>query len=412
MSTRNLLLALFSSALFTLVSCAEDEDNSPSVNAPASYTFERNGQSTVSFSGQTTRIKMATELVNALGNFDAATKSTLLEMYRNETPEGGDANPYQEAALNDSDKSVRSKVAASRDLFFTNTTEGTDIKNQFELWIESQVDEVFPNEEVLAKPGTAGQIADGSSTRYVSAKGLEYNQLVNKGLIGALMTDQMLNNYLSEAVLDENVNRELNESASVEEGQNYTTMEHKWDEAYGYAYGTAADPSNPNSTLSDNDIFLSKYIARVESDADFTGIADEIYDAFKLGRAAIVEHNYELRDEQANIIRKKVSEVIGIRAVYYLQQAKLKLEQDTPDYGSIFHDLSEAYGFIYSLQFTRQPNSNVPYHSGAEVNEFIEKLMNEGANGLWNVSPQTLEELSEAIASPFEFTVAEAASND
>ena len=41
-----------------------------------------------------------------------------------------------------------------------------------------------------------------------NAGGLEYNQLVNKGLIGALMVDQMLNNYLSAAVLDEADNRE------------------------------------------------------------------------------------------------------------------------------------------------------------------------------------------------------------
>ena len=36
------------------------------------------------------------------------------------------------------------------------------------------------------------------------------------------------------------------------------------------------------------DSFLSKYLDKVEGDSDFAGIADDIYDAFKLGRAAIV----------------------------------------------------------------------------------------------------------------------------
>ncbi|TRX48492.1 DUF4856 domain-containing protein [Fulvivirga sp. M361] len=393
-----------------LFSACSDDDNGPSVTAPDTFTFERDGQSSVSFSGQTTRILMGEELISAMKDFESSTLE-LLEMYKNETADGGDANPFGNEDLNGSDKSIRSKTAASRDFFSANTIEASQIKEDFEQWIEKQVGEVFPNELTVAAPGTAGQIADGSSTRFVNANGLEYNQLVNKSLIGALMLDQALNNYLGTAVLDEADNRSENDADIVADGKNYTTMEHKWDEAYGYLYGTSASTANPNATIGEDDSFLNKYVGRVENDADFTGIADDIFNAFKLGRAAIVAKDYTLRDQQADIIKEKLSEVIAIRAVYYLQQGKMALPDDrnnTAAYGTTFHDLSEGYGFIYSLRFTRRPGSDAPYFTKAEVDGFLEDLLGDGQNGLWDVTDATLDALSEAIAAKFNFTVEQA----
>ena len=99
--------------------------------------------------------------------------------------------------------------------------------------------------------------------------------------------------------------------------------------------------------------------------------------------------------------------MIGIRAVYYLQSAKNLLDQESPDYGGAFHDLSEGYGFIYSLQFTRVPNTNQPYLTNAEVDGYLAQLTN--GNGLWDVSLETLDTMSNEIASKFDFTVEETA---
>ncbi|MDW3650409.1 MAG: DUF4856 domain-containing protein [Bacteroidia bacterium] len=389
-----------------MIGC-EEEPLEPNINEPATYTFSRDGQSTVSFDGQTTRIQMATELINALKDFNNSTAAGMLEMYRNETESGGDANPFANADLNASTKSIKSKVAASADYFSANTATAALIKADFESWINSQASEVFPAENTLATAGQAGQIADGSDARFVSAQGLEYNQAVNKSLIGALMVDQMLNNYLSPAVLDVADNIANNDNGVVEEGKSYTTMEHKWDEAYGYLYGTSADLADPNATIGNDDAFLNKYIGRVEGDSDFAGIAADIYNAFKKGRAALVAGEYEIRDEQAAIIQEKVSTIIGVRAVYYLQQGKTAIEQS--NFGTAFHDLSEGYGFIYSLQFTREPNSNSPYLTKSEVDSILADLFGDGANGLWDLSPSTLDQLSETIADKFDFTVAQAA---
>jgi len=392
-----LLIALLT---FGLASCGEDDPvvNPNEINQPANYTFERDGISTVSFSGQTTRIRMAEELITAMTNVDNSA-AHLLEMYANQTASGDDANPFAYVSLNESTKSIKSKVAASADFFSSNTAESAQIKADFERWINAQVNEVFPNRNESATAGSAGQIADGSTARYISAKGLEYNQVVNKALIGGLMVDQMINNYLSKAVLDAGDNRAQNEAGIVEEGTAYTSMEHKWDEAFGYLYGV-------NTEELDGEIFLQKSLYRVDEDNDFQGIAKEVYEALKLGRAAIVAGAYDIRDDQAEIIRGLVSKVIAIRAVYYLQQGKNALALS--DFGGVFHDLSAGYGFIHSLRYTRSSNSDNGLFTSAEVNGFLDQLMT--GNGFWDVSSETLESISEGIADKFDFTVDQAGS--
>lgn len=406
MKSINLLLpALLAIAL---VSCdVTDSDNTTDIETPESYEFSRNGESTVSFSGQTTRIQMAMELNDAMTDFDNSTEELMLQMFRNQNASGGDVDPYSDPELNASTKSIKSKVAASADFFSSDAATSAEIRNKFEEWISAQVNEVFPNENQLAERGVPGQIADGTSTRYVNAKGLEYDQLVAKSLNGALMADQMLNNYLSTSVLDAGSNREDNDNNVLDGDSNYTTMEHKWDEAYGYLFGNSENPANPIPNVGAADDFLNKYLGRLTGDDDFSDYPQEIFDAFALGRAAIVAGDYELRDEQAQIIRERISEMIAIRAVYYLQSAKNAIDQQTPDYGGAFHDLSEGYGFIFSLQFTRMPGTDMPYVSKSEVDGYLSQLT-EG-DGLWDVTPETLDNMSASIADKFDFTVDEAA---
>ena len=380
-------------------SCSNDDDNfvpNPDVVAPASYSFLRDGATSVSYSGQTTRILMGEEFISALKD-PSKTETQLDGMFTNE------GNNFEDDLLNASSKSVRSKIAASNDFYAANSTDASAIKSTFDSWISEQVNNVYPNWGEIAVAGQPGQIQfGGGSTRYVNSKGLELNQAINKSMIGALMADQMLNNYLSPAVLDAGTNVEDNNNGVLPEGKNYTNMEHKWDEAFGYLYGTD-DPTNPQLGA---DSFLNKYLSRVEGDSDYAGIAQDIYDAFKLGRAAIVANDYTVRDEQAAIIRDNVSKIIAIRSIYYLQQGKLA--RMSGDDGSAFHDLSEGFGFIYSLQFTRRSDSNAPYFTKEEVEGFISQLMAD--NGFWDVTEGTLDGISETIADRFDLSVTEAGS--
>lgn len=393
---RKVILSL--AMVSTFISCEKKEENNTVV--PTTYSFERDGQTTVSFSGQTTRIEMADELAAVLKKPETETVASLSGKFSHTAG----AQNFSNADLNASSKNIKSKVAASKDYFSANTTDAAAIKADFDSWIAAQVNDVYPNWNTDAAKGVAGQIqeAGGGSTRWVNAKGLEYDQAIVKGLIGGLMVDQILNNYLSKSVLDEANNIEDNNANVTISGKNYTTMEHKWDEAFGYLYGKEPDATAPVLNV---DQYLNKYVNRLNNDTDFDSMPQEIYDAFKLGRAAIVAKDYNLRDDQANILREKISELIGIRAVYYLQQAKNTLVNDK---ASAFHDLSEGFGFIYSLQFTRQPNTAIPYFTKAEVDSFLSTLMQ--GDGFWNITNETLDEMSATIAAKFKFSVAQAGS--
>ena len=66
-----LVLGLAALATISLSSCSSDDDaavviETNNVTAPDTYMFERNGNTTVSFSGQTTRILMPDEIVSGL----------------------------------------------------------------------------------------------------------------------------------------------------------------------------------------------------------------------------------------------------------------------------------------------------------------------------------------------------------
>ena len=397
---KKLFFYLTISSLF-FMSCDKDDDPivdpEPTV-APATYTFLRDGVTTVYYSGQSTRIAMGQEFISALKD-ESKTETQLDAMFDHQ--EG--AADFSDTNLNASSKNIRSKTAASADLFSSNTTDATAIKNQFDSWISEQVSDVFPYWSDDASAGSAGKIqeAGGGYTRYVNGKGLELNQAINKGLIGGLMADQMLNNYLGTAVLDAGTNTVDNDEKTLSDGKNYTTMEHKWDEGFGYLYG-ADNQENPTLGA---DSFLNKYLARVEGDPDFQGIAATIYDAFKLGRAAIVNNDYLTRDDQVDIIRENISKVIAIRAIYYLQQGKANLGTD---WASAFHDLSEGFGFVYSLQFTRKPGTNAAYFSTSEVNGFISTLTS--GNGFWDITAAQLDTMSNSIADRFGISVAQAGS--
>lgn len=398
---KRLAASIAAVAMLTLVSCGDDDPEQGIVtNAPDTYVFERNGNSNVSFGGQTTRIKMAGEIGSALK--DASKTEMQLDAMFAHT---AGANNFTDAALNASGKSVRSKIAASTDYFATNTTDATAIKAYFDDLIASQVSDVFPNWNNTASSGVAGGLDQlNGTTRYMNGKGLEYNQAVTKGFIGALMMDQILNNYLSTAVLDAGTNRADNTSKTLVDGKDYTLMEHKFDEGYGYLYGAEVNPAVPADGSADD--FLNKYVKRAANNG-FANLPTEVFNAFKLGRAAIVSNDYALRDQQIEIIKEKISMAIALRAVHYLQAGKEDIFVTSPDLAHGFHGLSEAIGFIYSLQFTQNPSTGAPYFTKSEVEGFNAQLLT--GNGFWDVTAVTLDQISNTIAAEFAFTVAQAA---
>ncbi len=380
-----------------LVSCSSDDNGSTtdSLNVPETYEFNRNDQSTVDFSGQSNRLLMLTEIGNYIKNQGVAGNvvdvTVLNNMYANEN------NPFSTTEMNTSGKELKDKTAASRD-YFVNLGGGGSTLEQAEVrtFFESQFSDAnAASQGSNAAANVAGKYQDGTSIRLFAANGLEPQQVLLKGLMGACFMDQIVNNYLSTAVLDEANNKINNSNKLLESGKNYTKMEHLWDEAYGYIYGA------------DGGKFWDSYINQVNADVDFNTVKAEIELAFRKGRAAIVANNYTVRDEQIAIIKTKLALVPAVRAVFYLKEGKAKLITDNG--AKAFHALSEAYGFIMALRYTNNPSTNAPYFSKAEVNTILSDLT-AGTNGLWDVDylNTKLDELATTIATRFNFTVAQA----
>ena len=347
---------------------------------PDAYSFTKNGVSTVSYGGQTTRLKQAEALGSALKS-DSFTKAQLEEMFK-------DGEGFSDATLNGTGKNLRGKTAAYG---------AATVKAQIDALITEAAEVVAPAWNSDASAGVAGSYTDpaGSNrTVRINAKGVELNQAFLKSLMGALVADQIINGYLSKTKLDGGTNIEDNDNnvfaykGTGATENNTTKMEHYWDEGFGYMFGREADASNP---FNGSGVILNKYLKKVNA-SDEPGISKVIYDAFKLGRAAIVNSDYTVRDEQATIVKENISKVIGYKAAYYLRSGGDEITAG--NWANAHHALSEGYGFILSLQFTQGSDGN-PYMTNEEVNAMLDKLM--AGNGFWDRTAEELEAMAKDV---------------
>lgn len=356
---------------------------------PQEYSFTRNGISTVYFTGQTARLKMATELKSAL-NDTSYTKEMLNAMFNLGTG-------FTDSDLDETGKNVGGKTASS-------PVASATVKPLFDSWIDSFAFEVVPAvlSDSIASSGVAGTYTelDGSRTVKVNAKGFELNQVFSKGLIGAFQVDQIVNNYLSFSKLDgareDNDNLVFEYIYPGESEASITKMEHYWDEGFGYLNGLDSQfKSGLGNAVDGRDTAnLNYYLNKVNAQENEKGVSDKIYNAFIAGRAAIINKDYVRRDKQAAIIATEISKVIGYKAQSYLVDAAEDISNN--DWADALHALSEAYGFILGLQFTKT-SSGSPYMTNQEVNDLLERL-SEGDGGFWERTPEELNAMAEEVA--------------
>lgn len=406
MNFKNLSLSTLSILLLTFTSCSNDDAVEEAFNytVPSTYTFERNAVTSVDYSGQSSRLLMLDEMGNyfktAATNGTVADDAVLSEMFSNTN------NHFTGIGLNTSGKQLKDKTAASKDYFTLylgggSTSEQISVRDLFETQFDNAN---TASQGTNASAGVAGVFLDGTSKRLFAANGLEPQQVLLKGMMGACFMDQIVNNYLSLNKLDEGTNKADNTAKILVASKSYTTMEHTWDEAYGYIYGADNLTVTPNVFK-----FWSSYINQVNADTDFNTLKADIDLAFRKGRAAIVANDYAVRDAQIDIIKAKIAMIPAVRAVFYMQEGKTKLAQG--DGGAkAFHALSEGYGFIMSLRYTNKPGTNNPYFSKTEVDAMLASLTS-GPNGLWDIDNlgAKLDTISTQIATRFGFTVAQAA---
>lgn len=376
--------------IITNFSCSSDDDQvitTPNeVIAPDTYVFERQGESTVSYGGQTARLDMAASLFGKLNdeNVDGASLLQMFEDGTGFTAEDGASQDQIDAinALNSSGKKLGNKTAAYGD---------ASVQPKIAGFLTEYAENVSTNFNVDAGVGVSGSYTgSGGRTVRINEKGMELNQVFAKSLIGALVMDQVAYGYLSEVKIGDDVD---NDASALGAGE-YTTMEHHFDEGLGYVYGQESDITTA-ATPQGNGILFNKYLKKVDSDTgEEPGLGMEIYDAFVAGRAAIVAENSTVRDAQAEIIKTKMSRVIIHKAAHYLRGAADAKAAADVDYADYFHGLSEGYGFILSLQFTYDTDG-MNYFSFSEVDSMLSTL--ESGNGFWDRTPSELDEMAAQI---------------
>ena len=358
-----------------------------------STLFTRDGESTVSFSGQTTRLKQAKEIGG-----DLKSQTSVANIQTKFEGQDGQSAGFSDTSLNGTTKIVRAKSSSSIGLFGSNKNESGQGKanvDAIDAFIAGH-QAVLDDWTTAAAAGQAGRFQEtgSDSYRYVDANGRELDQLFTKSLAGALAYDQAVNHYFNR-LDDENGDaadgkdyRALNDAGTVAEGKSYTTMEHHWDEAFGYIYGNTAAQN-----------LIYKYIDNVDELPKFAGTEKQIFEAFVTGRIAIANKDYTSRDTQIGILREKLGLIIAVRAVHYLTGGAEII--DDAEGGSsrkredAFHDICEGYGFVNSLRYVVKADGS-RYFDDATVDGYLATL--DSGDGMWDVTSAELNDIADQIA--------------
>jgi len=321
-----------------LLSCSCEDDNGgtviPDPNNPATYSFARDGESSVSFSGQTERANMLAAIKEYLLTGDAGEiieASTLRQALMNTDDNGGGLFDFT------STKQLENKIF------------GPDLDEDYfgDIFEQAAISSKLQKEANVGEPGLIVRENKGT-TILVNNKGQEFTQFIEKGLMGSVFLNQIYNVYLS----DERTG-DLVDNTTLVDGQNYTDLEHHWDEAFGYFTAPGDFGSNWNEARNEELRFWSNYANIIDP---FTRINDRIMDAYRNGREAIVANDLDTKNQSRDILIRELEVLSVATAIHYINQSITNLNAGNT--GELFHTLSEAYMFVRALNLI--PNKKLP----------------------------------------------------
>jgi hypothetical protein len=331
---------------------------------PTTYVFERGGNTTVSYSGQTDRLNQLAEMTTLAktGKSTAIDANDLKDMFAN-TGDNGNGN-----FSFSSSKQLENKCFA------------TDV-DLFKGYMDS-IASASINNAATASNGVSGTLTtnDMNSTYLISANGFEYVQLMEKGLMGAVFMNQALNSYFG----DDKMNVDNVDQVDPGAGKYYTTMEHHWDEAFGY-FGV---PTTFPTDLGE-DRFWGKYCNKRDAEIGCNAI---MMNNFLRGRAAIVANVLGDRDNSIQAIRVQWEKVSAAQAVHYLKGAKAQFGVDQAKF---LHELSEAYAFILDLRYA--PNET-RVMTQTEVNDLLNTTI---GDNFWTVVESDIDDAIAQLESKY-----------
>ena len=338
-------------------SCLYDSDYS----IPTTYSFtDASGNSTVNFSGQTERLDQLSEMVVLLksGTSTVLSSQDIKDMFANTNGDGNGLFSFT------STKQLLNKC------FSLDTS-------MFQTWMDEIALASVSNASIAAD-GQAGTLSSGTSTYLFDENGKEHVQLIEKGLMGAVFMNQALNEYFGDVKM--NVDNTTAVDPSL--GEYYTTMEHHFDEAFGY-FGVSSDfPSIVP------DRFWGKYCnnqnAAINSNEDMMS-------NFLKGRAAITGKEIADRDQAIAAIRNEWEAISAHQAMAYLDGAIANFGIDDAKF---LHELSEAYAFAWNLRYAPLETRKMSTSEHAA-------LMAQFPSNFWSITLADLNNIKSTINSKY-----------
>jgi len=335
----------------------EYPSNEPAYTTPSNYSFtDVNGNSTVSFSGQTERLNQLEELVAKIktGRTGVLSAQELQDMYSNTN------NPFSFSST----KQLRDKT------FSLDVT-------MIEALLNDAATASISNASI-ASDGQAGVLTSGTSSYLFDANGRDMAEMVEKSVMGAVFMYQALNVYFGDSKMSVDNTTAVDPGA----GEYYTAMEHHWDEAFGY-FGV--DVNFPTVAA---DRFWGEYCQK--QNATLNSNADMMNNFLK-GRAAIGGNVITDRDAAITAIRTEWEDISANQAIAYLNSS---IGYFGNDEAKFLHALSEAYGFAWNLRYGADSTRRM------SVSEHTD-LMNLFGTNFWSLSVADLNTIKSTIQAKY-----------
>jgi|TARA_B110000467_G_scaffold45723_1_gene41842 hypothetical protein len=344
-----IVLSVFSLIIFQ--ACGDD-DSTPAIPTDSYITADyeypsrfADNESSVSYTGQVVRNVIIKDL-KTLASGNTSTAAEFEDLF---SIGGASTAPMLNPQLQD-DWSDFGSTKKLSDKIATDNLLGWDITPTAAMnsWFNSV--------------STTTAVTDGSSTRYVDENNLELNQMIGKGLLGVVAYYQAIN-YLAKMEDDYATNNQPDGT-----GASYSTMEHHWDESFGYfgAAKTYNSYANDDARKGSQDIngdgsidYLTEYnfdwatyaakrdiaCATCSSDSDFTG---SIMGAYIEGRTLI--HNQGALSDitaQRTIIANNWDKLIAANIIHYANAVIADIDGGD----NIVHAWAEMRAFSMALQY-------------------------------------------------------------
>ncbi len=435
-------------------------DGSVSITKPDEYVFESRftpGESSVNYRGQTTRSVLIRGLVDEMKKISLDAQSGSLEptavdepgeviarlngFFRDGAADLGarelpllvdDPDQLCQATYEDvSAANLIGKVAGEDDATDHRDWDGDDTESaspEFEGWASTEglasssvqtpvelIDAFFATFEeqvracVLNVDDCVQDIDGNDLPLYVTPTGLDLVQLVEKFLLASIHFSQGTDDYLDDDVDTPEKGLLADHTMPREDGAPDTTVEHAWDEGFGYFgaainYGAYTDDEIRGSGDDRRDDYAGGYqdfdgdacidvfseynfaasVNAAKRDAgsttgtDFTNAA---FEAFLRGRTILANATGPLSDEELDALREQrdiaVStweQALAATAVHYVNDVIADMADcGTDDYDFTDHakHWSELKGFALAFQFNPRSPFNTPEHDFAGLHDLI-----------------------------------------